>query len=149
MATFARDVGVTATSAARRPTRLVKQRFDKTRKRITKTKQLASISRKARKLYSGSGFAASTWGHQAAGVSDSHVRALERDALACTGIRPEGRCRTIALMISYGLLGTPKSRIIRETIKAWIDVLKLSSDSLINDINLAWPLARNKLHTSV
>ncbi len=73
---------------------------------------------------------------------------LERDALACSGIKPAGRCRTVALMVSYGLLGTPKSRIIRETIKAWIDLLKLSDDSLIHDINLAWPIARKKLIVS-
>ena len=36
VATFARGVGVTATSAAYRPTRLVKQRFNRTRKELPK-----------------------------------------------------------------------------------------------------------------
>ncbi len=38
---------------------------------------------------------------------------LERDALASTGISPAGRCRTLALAVSFGVLGTPRARIIR------------------------------------
>ncbi len=148
IAKSARDLGVTSTAAACRPSKLSQQRFYKTKRIIAKISLLANISRNARKLFSGTAFSAATWGRQASGVSDSQVLSLERDALACSGIKPSGRCRTIALMVSYGLLGTPKSRIIRETIKAWIELLKLSEDDLIHDISLAWPISRQKVMSS-
>ena len=104
---------MTNTAARSRPSKLVHSRFLKAKHMISKISQLAQISRQARKLFSGSGYAASTWGHQASGLSDSHILNLERSALSCTGIKAPGRCRTFALIISYGLLGTPRARFIR------------------------------------
>ncbi len=68
---------------------------------------------------------------------------LERDALACTGI--EGRCRTTALIIAYGVQGTPKARLIRETLRSWFEILRLAPTRTIDDIRSAWPKARNTL----
>ncbi len=122
-------------------------RFTKGKNRITSISKLARVSRQARKLFSGSAFASATWGHQASGISDSNLIALERDALACTGIIPQGRCRTVALAISYGILGTPKARIIRETIRAWVDVSRFSTN-IIDDIRVAWSVAVSNITKS-
>ncbi len=144
---IARDLGVTSTAAASRPSNLVHKRNIKAKHRIKKIAKIARISRKARKLFSGSAFSAATWGHQASGFSDSRISALESDALACTGINPSGRCRTIALAISYGILGTPRARIIRETVQAWIQLIKKASPDFILDVRVAWSRATNFLHS--
>ncbi len=122
-------------ATASRPSNLVHKRNIKAKHRIKKIAKIARISRKARKLFSGSAFSAATWGHQASGFSDSRISALESDALACTGINPSGRCRTIALAISYGILGAPRTRIIRETVQAWIQLIKQASDQASKQAN--------------
>ena len=99
--------------------------------------RLARICRAARKLYSGSAFSAATWGHQSCGLSDSTVLPLERNALSSTGIKPEARCRTIALAVSFGVLGTPRARVIRETINEWCGILHKCEHTLIRDIRSA------------
>ena len=122
-----RDLGVTYAAATKRPVKQLSARLSKTRKfRIKKISRLASVSRNARKLFTGSAYAAATWGHQATALSDSQVIALERDALNCAGIKTSGRCRTMGLLVAYGKLGTPRARIIRETIKSWFELMKIS-----------------------
>ena len=75
-----------------------------------------------------------TWGHQAAAISDSKTVELEKDALACSGINPAGRCRTLALPTAYGVLGTPRARIYREILRAWFDIIRNSSVEVHNQI---------------
>lgn len=52
-----------------------------------------------------------------------------------------GRYRTIALTVAHGLLGTPRARDARETVRAWFDLLRKFDASRINDIRSAWPIA--------
>lgn len=96
-------------------------------------------------MVQGSGFAVSTWGHQAIAISELRLRSLETDALACTGTKPGGRCRTTAFMVAYGLQGSPRAMIHRETIRAYFDVLRAASQEGIADIRSAWPKARDFL----
>ena len=136
----ARDLGVTHTAAKTRPSKFVLSRFNK-KVRINKVKNIAKVSRKARKLFTGSCFAASTWGHQASSLSDTALLELERDALNCAGIQTAGRCRVTALMVCYGIQGSPKARIVRETIQAWFKLLRLADSNTISKIKQAWPIA--------
>jgi len=63
---------------------------------------------------------------------------MERDALAASGIKAAGRCRAIALVTAYGLQGTPRSRLVRETINVWFDVLRQCSSKVLGDLRSAW-----------
>ena len=83
-----------------------------------------------------------TWGHQAAAISDSKIVELEKDALACSGINPAGRCRTLALPTAYGILGTPRARIYRETLRAWFDIIRNPSVEVHNQIRVVWGKAK-------
>ena len=95
-----------------------------------------------RKLITGYAFPVATLGHRAAAISASRVVELEKDALACSGINPAGRCRTLALPTAYGILGTPRARIYRETMRAWFDILRNSTPELHNQIRVAWGKAK-------
>ena len=86
---------------------------------LNKIGKIASTSRLARKLFSGSGYAASTWGHQAAGLNATDFLLRERFGAKSSGITPAGRCRYTANCIAYGQYGHPKARIIRETFQAF------------------------------
>ena len=86
-----------------------------------------------------------TWGHQAAAISDSKIVEVEKDALACSGINPAGRCRTLALTTAYGILGTPGARIYRETLRAWFDIIRNSSEEAHNQIRFAWGKAKEHM----
>jgi hypothetical protein len=71
---------------------------------------------------------------------------LERDALACSGIKPEGRCRTLALVASYGILGTPRARVIRETTIAWFQFLaNIKDTAVIDGLRAVWGEVHNHL----
>ncbi len=144
----ARDLGVTSKAGRGRPSNLLTNRLTKVRTRINKIKGIAKKSRSAKQLYSGSADAAATCGHQASGISSNGFLQLERDALSCTGISPKGRCRTIALVVTYGVQGTPKARVIRETLRSWFEVLRMASPHILNDIGTAWPKARHVLMTA-
>jgi len=138
----ARDLGVDHTSAKRRPSSLLILRDNKSKVRRSHICKLAKISRKARRLFSGSAFAMSTWGHQASAIADTSILNLERDALGSTGIPAPGRCRALALVCAFGVLGTPRARIIRETMSAWFKlVLDLNSVELYN-LRCAWGKAK-------
>ena len=65
-----------------------------------KVKQLAKIIRKTRNAFSGSIVSSSTDGHQGASLSTSRIVELRRDALACAGINPGGRCRALVLVVA-------------------------------------------------
>ena len=141
----ARDLGVTHAAGVRKPSQLLARRFKNVRNRILKIKQLSKIDRRARNLYAGSAFSASTWGHQASGFTEDQVVKLERQALACSGIRPEGRCRMAALLVTYGLNGAPHARIIRETCRSWIEALRNLPEREVADLRVAWSKAASKL----
>ena len=145
IAHHSRDLGVTTTAGKSRPGHLQRGRQLKSKHRIKKISKIARLSRNARKLFQGSGFAMSTWGHQASAISEQKMRELESDALACTGIRSGGRCRTTALMIAYGVQGTPRARVTRETMRAYFSILRTASEQDVNDIRAAWPKAREAL----
>ena len=147
-----RDLGVTYSAAARRPSSLIGKRIYKVKNRISKIKNIAKVSRLAKKLYTGSAYSSATWGNEVAGLTPNQVLVLERQALACSGIAAAGRCRRTALVVAYGLLSTPHSRVIIHTIKAWFEVLKLwnlpASDDSESDLSRAWAIARRKIHAS-
>ena len=82
VAKHSRDLGITTTAGKSRPKQIHKQRLTKSFNRVSKTSKISKISRSARKLYQGSGYAVSSWGHQACAVSESDVRSMESDALA-------------------------------------------------------------------
>ena len=94
--------------------------------------RLATINRKARKLFTGSAFAMATWGHQASAISEAKMLGLEREALACSGINPAGRCRTVAFVPGCAQ-GTPRSRVVHEPVRAWFSLLRHSTTQIIND----------------
>ena len=79
-------------------------------------------------------------------MSEHEVLQLERDALACTGIKPEGRCRTFALLVAYGPNGAPRARLIRETLREWFDVLRDVTTEVLNDIRVAWSKAKQVIY---
>ena len=145
IAEHSRDLGVTTTAGKTRPNHIQRQRQNKSKQIIFRISKIAKLSRSARKLFQGSGFAVSTWGHQASAISEIKMRALESEALACTGIRSGGRCRTSALFVAYGVQGTPRARVVRETIRAYLQLLRSASTEEINDIRAAWSIAKQAI----
>ena len=135
-----RDVGVTHTAAKIRAKKIIKTRFNKRSNKINRIEKVAKICKSAgRKLFSGSAFASSTWGHEASGLAHSEILMLERDALKATGTKSAGRCKTTALICAYGVLGTPKARVVRETIRAWFKILRICKGKMMNQLKQAWP----------
>ena len=96
-------------------------------------------------MFTGSAISVATWGHQACGIAEARIIQLERDALACSGIKPAGRCRLFGLLITYGVLGTPRARLIRDTIRAWIGLLRTLNPEEIIDLRAAWAKAKETL----
>jgi hypothetical protein len=141
----ARDLGISSSSGKCRAPEIINQRFSNSTNRIHRISKLAKISKKARVLFSGSAYSANTFGHQSCGLSDMQTRTLERDALACSGIPRAGRCKTFALAVAYGLLGSPVARIIRETVVAWFSILPQCTPQQIDDLRVAWSHAKNKM----
>ena len=142
----ARDLGVSNTAGNSRPFHLVNSRFDKTKPRKQKIVKLARVCRLARKLFTGSAFTASVWGHQASGLTDDQIKTLERDATASTGIKPRGRCRQSALLICFGPNGSPRARVVRELLRSWFELLRSAPQADINDIRSAWARAKSQLN---
>ena len=144
----ARDLGISNTAGIHRPSSIFINRKKSTKNRKTKIKILSKINRLAKVLYSSSAFPAETWGHQAAGMSPSHILSLERDAVSCTGLRV-GHCRITALRIFYGAMTTPYARIIREVVVSWFRVFKLNTFQIpIGELKRAWAIARDKFKTT-
>ena len=121
-----------------------RQRFRNGKKRISKIKGIAKVSRMARKLFTGSGFAAASWGHQSAGTTPTQLAIFERQALACSGLPTYGRCRLISLSVIYGINGTPQARMIRETINLWFQILRMQI-CLMKRIQESWLESRKCL----
>ena len=139
----ARDIGLTYTAGAKRPKKIFCARRKNVKSRILKIKQIAKVSRMAKKLFTGAAYSAGTWGHQQCGFSPNQLVDLERDALACSGL-PRGRCRTISLVIIYGVQGTPVARVIRETVTAWFQLLP----NCLDELRDAWAIARRFLNST-
>ena len=68
--------------------------------------------------------------------------------MACTGTKKAGRCRTLALVVAYGIGGTPRARATRETPRAWFHVLRFASTEFVSDIEAAWHKARYNMLVS-
>jgi hypothetical protein len=51
----------------------------------------------------------------------------------------------MALLVSFGILGTPRARIVRDTIRAWVAILRDLSGNPLTRLRVAWANARNKL----
>ena len=98
-------------------------------------------------MYTGSAFPVETWGRQASGLSPSHVIAIERDAMRCTGIGT-GYCRAIALRVFYGPYTTPYARIIKELVISWFRVYKLNMCEIpIEHISKAWHAVNTQMES--
>ena len=121
-AKHARDLGISHSCGKRTLNSILSDRMAKSKARMKKISKLAVLNRRARKLFTGSAFAMATWGHQAAAISDAKMLELERDALSCSGINPAGRCRTIGLVVAYGVQGTLRAGVVRETMRAWFSL---------------------------
>jgi hypothetical protein len=143
-----RDLGISHAGGNRRPFKLLNTRYRKRVNKNLKIKSIAKITRKARKLYTGSGYSSSTWGHQACGFSDTMIINLERDALNSTGIKQAGRCRAVALIVAFGIQGNPRARLVRETVKAWFELLRMVDSRTMGELKIAWARATDHLqHT--
>lgn len=103
---------------------ILKKRLSTAKGPLRRIKQLAAISRKARVLFSGAGFAQSTWGFQLAGHSAADWRVIEVAAADAAGFG-KGRCRLSALTIAYGVTGHPFVRSIKELFVLWFKLLSL------------------------
>ena len=77
-------------------------------------------------------------------MTPNEMIAIERNALACSGVSPIGRCRLVSLSVIYGPGGTPQARIVKDTIKVWFQVLALNPVQ-IDHLNSAWAKARRFL----
>ena len=141
----ARDLGIAHSAGVAKPDKVLKDRLKSKKNRISRTAGLAKVSRKARKLYTGSGFAATSFGHQGSGFTEAALLEIDRDALRCTGITEAGRCRAWGLISAYGLKGTPRARIIRETIREWFSLLKEVEPTELIDLRVAWGKAKDKV----
>ena len=138
-----RDLGLSFTAGLVRPSQLLTQRLGANKSRISKTIRISKIHRAGRKLFSGSCFAASTWGHQSCGFSITALESLERQAAKCTGIKPEGRCRFTCLVLGYGWKSHPKARILRETFTYHFKLLaSLRVSGEFQDAIYAWNKAK-------
>lgn len=63
---------------------------------------------------------------------------LETGSLACTGIKPGGRCRTLDLLIAYGLQGAPRYRIVRECVRLLFQPLMFCDSKMMAELRVAW-----------
>lgn len=140
--TSARDLGIsyTAGKPIHRKRNINKVRIASTKSRSKCTIQIARITKKARKLTSGSVYPASTWGHQSFGISHADVLKIERRAAQSSGL-PKGRCRFITLCVAFGPRSHPYARIIMETLELWFQVVReaLNTSTIkLTDLRLAW-----------
>ena len=107
--------------------------------------KLARMHRKGKDLYKGSGFSASTWGHQACGLTKTNMELVERHGAKSSGIRPAGRCRHTANCIAFGPYGQPKARIIGETFGTFFQLrAQMLLDKQEKDLRDGWLEARKR-----
>ena len=140
-----RDLGISHTAGTCKPNQLLLERLHGKEMRISKIGRISRMHRNGRNLYKGSGFSATTWGHQVCGLSSSDMELVERHAAKSTGIQPAGRCRYTANCLAYGEYGHPKARIIRETFTTFF---QLRSEMLVNkqeeDLRIGWQEAATR-----
>lgn len=103
---------------------ILKSRLALAKGPLRKIKQLAAVSRKARVLFSGAGFAQSTWGFQLSGHSSADWGLIEIAAADAAGFG-QGRCRLTSLIVAYGVTGHPFVRSIKELFVLWFKLLAL------------------------
>ena len=125
----AKDLGVV--NAAGKPIRRdgVSQRISNSRHRVKAIVRLSKISPMARRLYSGSAFSVSTWGHVSRMLSDSSIAQLERDAANASGIKVTGRNLFMTNLVAYGKYSHPVARLYTDLVQSHFNVMK----SIIND----------------
>ena len=145
----ARDLGITYTAGVLHPHAgaLVRSRFTKTAKRSAKIGRLAKLSKRARILFSGSQYAANSWGHQASHLSQSQIDSLEIRGASASGFEA-GRCRTFALIVSYGPRGHPVARILKELFSEWFVAVRMIVKlgvTAFNNLRAAFGIARANL----
>ena len=129
-----RDLGATTSLGKTMNLSLLRARNKIVLPKITKISRLAQTNRSARKLYSGSGFSSNTYGHPVSGITENMLIGMERKAVNCSGITPQGRCRFTALVLAFGPRGHPRGRVIKETFTAWFKVLKELEEQDMTDI---------------
>ena len=134
-----RDLGITFGGGNKNTQAQLKSRNKNTKISRNKICKIANISRMARKLFQGSAYSATTWGHQESGYPEHLLLQLEVDAAKATGITPQGRCRFISLCVAYGPRGHPRARIIKDTLANWFQLVRLKTDQKdIDDLRVAW-----------
>ncbi len=136
-----RDVGVAFSGGAKRCNQL----FEKAPRRARTVKRSLQF-KGCNKLFSGSGYCATTWGRQIGGIDGPDVLKLERHAAQVTGIRAGGRCRFIANCVVYGPNKHPFARIIADVMKLWFKTLEqiiVMGDKFYNDLQEAWVHVRD------
>ncbi len=92
------------------------------------------------------GLSKATWGQAAAGLSPSQVDKLRTDMAQATGINQAGRCRTMAILIGFGLRQDPKVKLLRDTANMWIDLWR-DHPGLRADMRFAWRQAHAAIVT--
>ena len=136
----ARDLGV-VNAAGKHVRRLgARARITATRQRVAAIKNLSRISPMARKLYSGSAYSASTWGHMSRLLSTSTILQIERDAANSSGIKIAGRNLFMTNVVAYGKSSHPVARLYTDMVKSHFSVLDSILDSHISmiDFRKAW-----------
>ncbi len=134
-----RDLGITFGAGVRKTENQLKVRNKNTKIGRLKMHKISKISRMARKLFQGSAYSASTWGHQGSGCPEQMLLELEVDAAKATGITPQGRCRFTSLCVAYGPRGHPRARIIKETLANWFQLVQVKTDQKdTNELRAAW-----------
>lgn len=124
IASVAPDLGIPFTAGLLLPKgHGVAARVGKTQLRFSRLKWLANSSRRARILFSMSVFPASFYGHVAHPLTSSQLKLIDNMAVACTGINQASRCKTTALIVSYGQNTHPAARIVSDLFKAWLRLL--------------------------
>ena len=101
IASHTRDLGISYTAGRSKPNQFFSSRFRDKKGRMLKIGRLARICRKARKLFSGSGFSSSTFGHQVCGLTQTEMVFLEQHGARSSGITLAGRCRYTANCMAY------------------------------------------------
>jgi len=117
-----RDLGVSFFNNPKGTRKPTNQRTKQAKKALTKITPLAKIDRKAKILFTRSGFPKYTWGYQVSGMSKMQWLKLETNAANAAGI-PKGKCRYSTLCVAYGPNGHPYARGIRELFVLWFKVI--------------------------
>ena len=147
-----RDTGASYCGGSSKCKDISNKRFINSASRRQRAARLAPTFRGARRLFAGSCFSASTWGHQVAGFSKSRLLQLEQAAARTSGIRANGRCRFFTVCVVYGPRNHPIARILRELFVVWFQVLSeilRSSPEWYIRIRRAWTLIRDRLSSSL